>query len=211
MITMKTTLLLHCREAARHCAAQPRPSFVLRTLSFVLALAMVTVSAGAETVQIASAADWASFANRVNAGETSLGATMTADVALSQDSPRVGSANAIWQGEFNGAGHTLTVNWNFTGTEYAAPFAVVKACKIHDLHVAGSITSNAKFAAGLVGYVPAGGSSEYATIERCRVSAALTFAMMVFSAPWNSVMVVLSMLPRGTFCVLSFPPPWMRK
>ena len=154
----------------------PMKTLVTRHLSLVTAVALALSSAtAAETVTIASAADWASFANRVNDGDVSLGAVMTADIALSQDSPRVGTTSAFWQGEFDGAGHTLTVNWNFTGTEYAAPFAVIKACKIHDLHVAGSIMSDAKFAAGLVGYIPAGGSSEYATIERCRVSAALTF------------------------------------
>ena len=50
------------------------PSLVTRHSSLVIALALALVSApaGAETVQIASAADWASFADRVNNCETDL-------------------------------------------------------------------------------------------------------------------------------------------
>ena len=68
----------------------------------------IAVSAPAETVQIASAADLAAFANRVNAGETELCAEMTADVSLGNDAPRVGSSH-YFGGIFDGKEHTLTV------------------------------------------------------------------------------------------------------
>ena len=126
-----------------------------RTASFLipLALAISTVSAHAETIQIASAADWATFATCVASGETDLNAVMTTDVTLTPASPRVGSEDKPYQGDFNGGGHDLVVNWTFSGKQYAAPFAVIGGCKIHDLHVRGSITSDAKFAGGLVGWV----------------------------------------------------------
>ena len=146
-----------------------------RTASFLipLALAISTVSAHAETIQIASAADWATFATRVASGETDLNAVMTTDVTLTPASPRVGSEDKPYQGDFNGGGHDIVVNWTFSGRQYAAPFAVIGGCKIHDLHVRGSITSDAKFAGGLVGWV----RRETSTIERCRVSVKLVLTV----------------------------------
>ena len=146
-----------------------------RTASFLipLALAISTVSAHAETIQIASAADWATFATCVASGETDLNAVMTTDVTLTPASPRVGSEDKPYQGDFNGGGHDLVVNWTFSGKQYAAPFAVIGGCKIHDLHVRGSITSDAKFAGGLVGWV----RRETSTIERCRVSVKLVLTV----------------------------------
>lgn len=146
-----------------------------RTASFLipLALAISTVSAHAETIQIASAADWATFATRVASGETDLNAVMTTDVTLTPASPRVGSEDKPYQGDFYGGGHDLVVNWTFSGKQYAAPFAVIGGCKIHDLHVRGSITSDAKFAGGLVGWV----RRETSTIERCRVSVKLVLTV----------------------------------
>ena len=146
-----------------------------RTASFLipLALAISTVSAHAETIQIASAADWATFATCVASGETDLNAVMTTDVTLTPASPRVGSEGNPFKGDFNGGGHALVVNWTFSGKQYAAPFAVIGGCKIHDLHVRGSITSDAKFAGGLVGWV----RRETSTIERCRVSVKLAITV----------------------------------
>ena len=74
-----------CRVTAPFIRAASAP-FIRRAAALVIAMA--TASAQAETVAIASAADWASFANRVTAGEGTLDATMTADVTLSALSPR---------------------------------------------------------------------------------------------------------------------------
>ena len=49
------------------------------------AAAAFAQTALAETVEIVTAADWAAFASRVNGGETTLGAVMTADVTLTQE------------------------------------------------------------------------------------------------------------------------------
>ena len=73
-------------KTIRHCAALPRPSSAvaksLRRAAALVILSMLTVSVFAETVSIDSASDWAVFANRVNAGETTLDATLAADVSL---------------------------------------------------------------------------------------------------------------------------------
>jgi microcystin-dependent protein len=138
-----------------------------------LALALCVGAARAETVQIANAADWAAFATRVASGQTDVNAVMTADVTLTPASPRVGSEDKPYQGDFNGGGHELVVNWTFSGKQYAAPFAVIGGCIIHDLHVRGSIISDAKFAGGLVGWV----RLETSKIERCRVSVKLVLTV----------------------------------
>ena len=159
---MKTTLLSHCAEGARHSAATPLPflcggaaPFIRRAAAHFIALAFALVSApaGAETVQIASASDWAAFANRVNAGETDLCAEMTADVALGNDAPRVGSSH-YFGGIFDGKEHTLTVAFEETGGSGSdddpptAPFAYVCGATIRNLQVTGTIASNGSYAAG---------------------------------------------------------------
>ena len=151
-------------------------SLVTRHSSLVTALAFALVSApaGAETVQIASAADWASFATRVNGGASALCAEMTADVSLGNDAPRAGTDTHRWSGTFDGGGHTLTVDWTFAGdssSSPAAPFAVVDGCSIHDLRVAGSIVTAGAMASGFVGQARINGN---VTIERCVSSVAIT-------------------------------------
>ena len=157
--------------------------FVLRPSSFILAtaLAVSAVSAVAETVEIRSAADWDNFATRVNNGETSLDAVLVRDVTLSPSSPRCGITEArYYRGSFNGNGKTLTVNWTLTNagsSTPAAPFAYAGKAfgnggnTIHDLRVAGSIRTDGKFAAGIVGYVVSGGR---VLLTRCRSSIEIT-------------------------------------
>ncbi len=129
--------------------------------------ALFAIQASAETVEIANAADWAAFANRVNNGETTLGAKLTADVTLTQDSPRVGDADGHpYGGTFDGDGHKLTLNWNLSDVEHLAPFAYVSGATISALHTAGAIATDRQFASGLIGQVLSNG----ATIKQCRSS-----------------------------------------
>ena len=134
------------------------------------AAALSVTTASAETVQIANAADWATFANRVNAGETTLNAEMTANVMLVQNSPRVGTDGNPYGGAFDGLGHRLTLNWNLPGVDFAAPFAYVAGAAISNLHTMGSITTDRHFTSGLVGDVKLPGT----TISGCRSSVAIT-------------------------------------
>ena len=135
-----------------------------------MAAALSAATAYADPVQIANAADWAAFANRVNNdGETNLDAVMTANVTLTQESPRVGTEANRFAGSFDGAGHTLTMSWNLADTSYLAPFSYVAGCTIRNLHTTGSITSSEMWASGLIGWI--NGSC---TIEKCRCSATIT-------------------------------------
>ena len=150
----------------------------LRPLWLIPALLLAAAPALAETVTIATADDWAAFANRVNAGETSLDAKLTAEVSLSQDSPFVGTdTSRPYAGTFDGDGHTLTVNWRFTdGTQWVAPFRFTKSCLIQNLHVTGSLESNGKFVAGFVGLCRLNATPPYTytRIQNCRSSVTIT-------------------------------------
>ena len=154
------------------------PLFSLRPLWLLPALLLFALPALAETVTIGSADDWAAFANRVNNGETSLDAKMTADVKLTQDSPFVGTdTSRPYAGTFDGDGHTLTVNWRFTdGTQWVAPFRFTKSCLIQNLHVTGSLESNGKFVAGFVGLCRLNATPPYTytRIQNCRSSVTIT-------------------------------------
>ena len=92
-------------------------------------LSLLTLVAAAETVEIRSAADWDSFATRVNDGEATLNAVLMRDVTLAGSSPRCGFAETRrFRGEFDGNGKTLTVGIKVTNAgagNPAAPFAHV--------------------------------------------------------------------------------------
>ena len=148
-----------------------------RIAAFAAALALLAIGARAEPVDIASAADWAAFAGRVNNGENYLDAKMTANVTLSQDAPFVGDDTSHpYTGTFDGDGHTLSVNWRFTdGTQWVAPFRFANACTIQNLHVTGSLESNGKFVAGFIGQVLKHSSGlVYSQIRNCRSSVTIT-------------------------------------
>ena len=148
-----------------------------KTLLAILATAaaLCAMPAYAETVEIASAADWAAFAGRVNNGETTLNAKLTADITLTGDPVRVGlvtsgdgAVSHTYAGEFDGHGHTITLDWAYSiksSMDLLAPFAHVSGCTIHDLRIAGSLTTDLGYASGFIGDVYGG-----AVLERCRCS-----------------------------------------
>ena len=98
---------------------------------------------------INNADDWATFCNLVALGYTFSVQTvkLTADISVSE---MVGVSETYpFQGTFNGDGHTLTVNYNSSANN-AAPFSHVSNATIKNLHVAGTITTSAPFAGGIV-------------------------------------------------------------
>ena len=143
-----------------------------RKLPILSLSAILSLAAAAETVEIRSAADWDNFAGRVNAGESALCAILMRDVTLTALSPRCGNAETrYFAGDFDGNGKTLTLNWAFGDTYYAAPFGYVSGCTIHDLRIAGSISSDMPYSSGLVGWALCSGNT---SITRCRCSATVT-------------------------------------
>ena len=108
-----------------------------------------------DPVIISSAADWNNFVTSVNNGANCSGTylKLTADISVTT---MAGTSDAnSFQGTFNGDGHTLTFTKGTSAEpfaeEYCAPFRHVKNAVIKNLHVAGTIYTNQKKAAGIVG------------------------------------------------------------
>ncbi|MBR0049198.1 MAG: hypothetical protein IJP74_07775 [Prevotella sp.] len=120
-------------------------------------------------IPIHSEADWAAFSQKVEAarGEYDVNARLYADITTDW---RVGrSESAYYRGTFDGNGHTLT--FNRTDTElYSAPFRYVGNATIKNLHVAGTISTSGRHAAGLIGDVR---PNSTVFIENCRTSVAI--------------------------------------
>ena len=104
---------------------------------------------------VSSTDDWNEFADYVNNGISLSGkfVKLTADINIST---MAGASDAnSFQGTFDGDGHTLTFTKGTSAEpfaeDYCAPFRHVKNATIKNLHVAGTIYTSAKKAAGFVG------------------------------------------------------------
>ena len=113
-----------------------------------------------EVIEIASAEDLADFATRVNAGSTSLCAVLTDDIDFTSYPDVMIGNGATYRGEFDGAGHAITLNLQ-RRAEHAALFCNLSGY-VHDLTVTGDITTSSKYAGGIAA------DTENATIERCQ-------------------------------------------
>lgn len=107
------------------------------------------------------------FANTVDAGQTSINGKLTADIDLGDDQTMIGTGKD-YQGTFDGDEHTITVHYVAT-QEKVALFSTTQNANIQNLHVAGSISTNNKYAGGIVGYAICNIS-----ITNCSSSVAIT-------------------------------------
>lgn len=119
-----------------------------------------------EDVAIGSKAEWDAFAARVNAGETSLNAHLTASISDAVTT-MVGTQSKPYGGTFNGNGYTLTVALR-SDDMGCAPFANVRGATIENLKTQGTVTSSGWHASGLVG-----GNSGKLTIRNCWVDVSI--------------------------------------
>ena len=125
-------------------------------------------------VIIYNATDWHTFAVMVNQakGQYDVDAVLAADITTSE---HVGvTEGAVYRGTFEGDGHTLTFNKDWTENErFIAPFRHASNATIKNLHVAGTIKSGQMYPAGLIAQVINGTT----TIENCRSSVTLNGTM----------------------------------
>ena len=125
-------------------------------------------------VIIYNATDWHTFAVMVNdaRGQYDVDAVLAADITTSE---HVGvTTGAVYRGTFDGDGHTLTFNKDWTENErFIAPFRHVGDATIKNLKVKGSISSSQMYATGLIAQVLNGS----ATIENCQSSVTLKGTM----------------------------------
>ncbi len=145
---------------------------VQRLCLFLLALVLAAPAwaqggAGNE-ITIGSKADWQAFCNRVNNGETTLNAKMTADVDLGTDIVMVGTDFYGYEGTFDGQDHTLSFNWDAGSMISIAPFQRVSHATIKNLRTQGQITTSGYGLSGLVS------SAVIITLSRCVSDVKLT-------------------------------------
>ena len=113
--------------------------------------------------------DWKTFVDNVARGTTYEGqlVKLNADVSILA-TDMVGTAENPFKGIFDGGGHTITCNIDYTDHVGAAPFHYIHDATIMNLSVAGSITG-INYCAGLVG--SASGTN---SIRNCKVAANIT-------------------------------------
>ena len=140
--------------------------------TFIMPAEDVNVTAVWTDYTIHTAADWELFCDALQDNATYnrfIGDTvrLAADITVTR---MAGSSTHDFMGTFDGDGHTLTIAYgsaeNPITEDYAAPFRNVEnGCVIKNLHVAGTITTANKYAAGIV-------AQQYGavTIRNCRSS-----------------------------------------
>ncbi|MBO7099786.1 MAG: hypothetical protein J6W21_07965, partial [Bacteroidaceae bacterium] len=100
--------------------------------------------------QIGTAADLEEFAVLVNGGEVFANAVLTANIDRGVDGTMIGTDKQMYQGTFDGKGHTIKVDM-YPEEANAALFQYTGfGAVIQNLKVQGTITTASKFAAGLV-------------------------------------------------------------
>ena len=102
--------------------------------------------------QIGTADDLKAFAELVNGGETYGCAELTADIDLGTDGTMIGSDSNRFRGQFDGKGHTVTINF-FPKNDGQALFRNIEGnALIQNLKVKGTITTSKKQAAGIAAW-----------------------------------------------------------
>lgn len=113
------------------------------------------------TKYIGTAQDLETFANLVNTGYNNINAVLISDIDFSAyPSVMIGSENIAYQGDFDGAGHTIALYLQ-RSSDHAGLFRNLSG-SVHDLTTIGSITTSAKYAAGIAA------QTKNAIIERCQ-------------------------------------------
>ena len=123
--------------------------------------------------QIGTAEDLKAFAELVNGGEGMpyLNAVLTADINKGADETMIGRDGLDYQGCFDGAGHTITIDVINQVADGTALFRNVgDNALIKDLKVQGTITTNKKYASGIAAW-------SAGTIRGCYVDVNVVSAM----------------------------------
>ena len=115
---------------------------------------------------ISNASHWDLLAVGVNSGNTYSGKYFRLEDGITVTT-MVGSADHMFSGHFDGNEKTLTINYS-TNEPYTAPFRYIEGAEISNLHITGTITTSAKFAAGFVAH--AQGNN---TMTNCRSSVSI--------------------------------------
>ena len=120
---------------------------------------------------ISNAAEWFTFAYNVSSGtETCNGkfVKLTNDISVTEKCGMVSGSTQqnAFSGTFDGDGHTITATISDNSNQGTALFSYINGATIKNLNMAGTISSNQKHAAALVGF-----SKGTCSIENCTVAA----------------------------------------
>lgn len=143
--------------------------YTMKKLFYVCALLVCCMSALSTLAQeptenegwyeLQNAEDLTWFANQVNNGNRTLNARLTADIDYTQETTMIG-VNNDYEGVFDGQGHTITIQLDRSAEGAALFWGIQSNGKVCNLHVAGTIHTNAKCAGGITSYL-------YGTVENC--------------------------------------------
>lgn len=129
---------------------------------------------------IADAADLATFRDKVNNGERTLCAKLTADIQLSGEwtpfNPNSGYVTDAYAGTFDGDGHTISGLSINTSAANQGLFGIINGATIKNLNVEGNISSTKAYIGGIVGKIQQG------TIENCSFKGSVSTQMTGSSA-----------------------------
>ena len=128
---------------------------------------------------ISSTEEWERFAYRVNQGNNYFDQhlKLTSDISVTTV---VGTAENTFRGTFDGGGNTLNIE--YTGGDYTAPFSYTTDATIKNLNVGGTINATGKYAGGIVG-----SAFGKLTLDHCRSSVAINSS--VSGEAWHGGLV----------------------
>lgn len=124
----------------------------LMTIMMVFSMSAYALDKVDGVYQIGTASDFKAFAELVNGGDTYACAELTADIDLGTDGTMIGSDTNRFRGQFDGKGHTITVNF-FPKADGQALFRNIEGnALVQNLKVQGTITTSKKQAAGIAAW-----------------------------------------------------------
>lgn len=104
--------------------------------------------------ELATPEHWVAFSNVVQ-GRPTANARMTADIDLGDDQTTIGTMDNPFQGEFDGQGHTLTINFTLAEERFGV-FRFVSGVTIKNLHLKGSINTAYRMVGSFIGRIDGG-------------------------------------------------------
>lgn len=113
---------------------------------------------------------WNLLSQEVAGGKTFSGKYFRMGADFGPVTTTVGTEGFPFGGNFNGDGHTLTVNLTETNIQYYAPFHYINDATIQNLRVDGTLLTNKQNAGGIVGYI----SGSSVSITDCVSSVTIT-------------------------------------
>ena len=151
-----------------------------------------------EPYLIPSTEVWNRLAAKVNAGNNYAGVYFRQTADISGVTTMVGTNTYRFAGTYDGGGYTMNVN--LSGGNYTAPFSYISGATIKNVHTTGTVTSNGRFASGIVGAGWDGNS-----VINCRSSVNITGTYdgdasngTVVGIFWNSINTVEGCLFDGS-------------